>query len=301
MSRVLSYLIEEEWYGRTVIEYLRYLGFSEKNMPLFKRHMEAVLVNEKPVLLKSILNQGDKISITIPEEKESDIKMSSGLKFNVVYEDEDILVVDKPHDMPIQPSKDNYENTLGNAVAYYYRDRKEPFVYRCINRLDRDTTGLTIIARHILSASVLYDEMTGRKIHREYVAIVEGHVKEDEGTISAPLARTNGEGIERCVDFAKGEEAVTHFKVLDRSTKGPELSFVSLHLETGRTHQIRVHMKYIGHPLAGDKIYNPANVMMGRQALHARRLEFIHPITKEVLVFEANIPQDMSSLLATMH
>lgn len=190
--------------------------------------------------------------------------------------------------MPVHPSINHYTHTLANALAAYNKEKGVSMVFRCINRLDRDTSGLTIIAKHMLSAAVLGNDMKNRKIHREYLGIADGFVA-DCGTIDAPIARKKDSVLERTVDFENGETAVTHFQCLKRENG---LSLVSFRLETGRTHQIRVHMNYNHTPLIGDFLYHPTNRQMERQALHAWRLAFTHPITGEALSFEAPIPDD---------
>ena len=199
-------------------------------------------------------------------------------------------MINKPADMPTHPSLNNYENTLANGIAYYFMEQKKEFCFRCINRLDRDTTGLTIVAKHMVSCSILQNDMFERKISREYLAIVDGIIEEDEGTIDAPIGRKEGSTIERRIDYEKGERAVTHFRVLERRKN---VSMVALKLETGRTHQIRVHMTSIGHPLLGDFLYYPQDKRMKRQALHAWKLTFWHPITKKEIKVEAPLPEDM--------
>ena len=161
-----------------------------------------------------------------------------------------------------------------------------------MNRLDKDTTGLTIVAKHALSASILSAAIRNREIKREYLAIVTGKT-DTFGTIDAPIARKDGSILERCVDFENGERAVTHYK---RLMYKDGLSLLLLTLETGRTHQIRVHMKYLNHPLIGDFLYNPDFSKMNRQALHAYRLSFLHPIKKEPILISAPLPSDMVSL-----
>jgi len=214
------------------------------------------------------------------------------LDFSIVYEDDDIIVVDKPANTPIHPSQNNFDNSLANGLAYYYKEKGIPFVFRCMNRLDRDTTGLVLLAKNMFSSCVLSDMVKNRDIHREYLAVVEGKL-DSSGTIDAPIARKEGSVIERCIDFANGQKAVTHYRLLEHKDG---YSLASIVLETGRTHQIRVHMKHIGHPLPGDFIYNPNYDHITRQALHSYKLEFVHPITKKAMEFTAPLPQDMKSL-----
>ena len=186
---------------------------------------------------------------------------------------------------------------LANGVAWYYKEKGQKFVYRCINRLDRDTSGLTIVAKHYVSAGMLSAMIANKAtsgITREYLAIAKGSVRPLEGTITAPLGRKEGSIIERTVDFENGESAVTHYRVLDEKNGH---SLVSLILETGRTHQIRIHMKYLGYPLIGDYLYNPDMEQIQRQALHAWKLSFVHPITGEKMQFTAPLPEDMAAVL----
>lgn len=215
------------------------------------------------------------------------------MNFNIIYEDEDILIVNKPANMPIHPSLNNYNNSLANALAYYYKNKGEAFVFRCINRLDKDTTGLTIIAKNILSAGILYKDMSKRKIKRSYIAVTENSpYLKDEDTIDLPIARVNDSLITRKVDFINGERAVTHYKILEKTD---DKAILELHLDTGRTHQIRVHMSFLGSPLIGDYLYNSkySNSSDTRPLLHSYKLEFNHPINKNKLEFVAKIPKDM--------
>ena len=196
--------------------------------------------------------------------------------------------------MPIHPSMNNYTNSLANALAWYYQEQGKPFIFRCCNRLDRDTSGLTVVAKHLVSGNILSAMTREKKVCREYLAIVRGHVTPESGTISAPLARKEGTIIERVVDFERGEPAVTHYRLVEEKNGH---SLVALKLETGRTHQIRIHMKYLGYPLIGDYLYHPDMEFIGRQALHSHRLAFSHPITGEAMEFTAPLPEDMKSVL----
>ncbi|MCD8105454.1 MAG: RluA family pseudouridine synthase [Lachnospiraceae bacterium] len=302
----------------TVEQFLRAKGCSHHVLMHLKRTDGGIIRNGEPVFTNRLVYAGDTISIRIIETSEPGSIQAVSLPLDIIYEDEDLLVVDKPHDMPVHPSMGNYENTLANAVMYYFSSRDIPFVFRCVTRLDRDTTGLVLIAKNMLSSAILSDMSAHRQIHREYLAITEG-VLPESGTIEAPIARAEGSPLLRCVDFESGERAVTHFQRLGifgkgRKTSVPEascdarqgkkalpdvISLASVTLGTGRTHQIRVHMKSIGHPLPGDFLYNPDSVcsLAPRQMLHSRRLSFVHPITGESLSFESKLPQDMRQLL----
>ena len=194
--------------------------------------------------------------------------------------------------MPVHPSQGHHENTLANALAYRFASRGEHFVFRAVNRLDRDTTGLLLIAKHKISGAFLSAMTAKKEIRREYLAIVSGK-PEEYGTIDLPIARKDGSTIERCIDMEHGEHAVTHYRCLDYRDD-LDCSLVLLRLETRRTHQIRVHMKAIGHPLLGDFLYNPDYRFIGRQALHSYTVAFRHPITGEAMEFTAPMPEDFS-------
>ena len=285
MERILEYCIPKEDSGKLIKDFLQEQGFSRQNLVELKKISESILLNGVWEYVTCKLAEGDVLRIHIVEGESSE-----KIPFPIVYEDEDIIVVNKPADMPIHPSLNNYENTLGNAAAYYFAKQEKSFIFRCINRLDRDTTGLTILAKHMVSCSILQSDMVERKISREYLAIVEGIFENAEGTINAPIGRKEGSTIERMIDFENGERAVTHYRVLEQKEN---VAMLALKLETGRTHQIRVHMSSIGHPLIGDFLYNPTNNGMQRQALHAWHLAFRHPISKEEIGLEAPVPEDM--------
>ena len=290
MERILDYDISASEAGMTIKDFLKLKGYSRQNVVELKKMSESILVNGKWEYVNCRLKIGDLLRIHIKETESSQKIIPVELPFEVLYEDEDILLVNKPTDMPTHPSLNNYDNTLANAVAHYFEKKGQTFCFRCINRLDRDTTGLTILAKHMVSCSILQEDMLHRKISREYLAIVDGVIADEEGTIDAPIGRKDGSTIERMIDYERGERAVTHYKVLERRN---DVTLVSLRLETGRTHQIRVHMSSIGHPLIGDFLYNPGDERMSRQALHAWHLIFVHPITKQEMLWEAPIPDDM--------
>lgn len=273
----------------TIQGFLKSLGYSHSVIVSLKRTPQGIVKNGVWARTGDVLHASDTLQIRIEETLSSANIVPIPLPFPVVYEDADLLVINKPSGMPIHPSQGNYDNTLANAAAYYYQKKKEPFIYRCINRLDRDTTGLLILAKHSYSASLLSRMVANRDIHREYLAVVKGKT-ELSGVVEAPIGRKEGSTIERQVDFEHGDYARTIYRRL--YCEGG-YSLLSLSLDTGRTHQIRVHMNYIGHPLPGDFLYCPDYTKIRRQALHSYRLSFLHPITKEALSFTAPLPDDM--------
>ncbi len=288
-KRTLQYRITESDTYSNIHELLKAHGYSSTVIRHLKETENGIQRNGVWARVYEPLASGDTVTILLTEEASSENIVPTPLPLDIVYEDEDLLIINKPADMPIHPSQGNYDNTLANACAYYFQQKGEPFTYRCINRLDRDTTGLLIIARHAYSASLLSSMVAKREIHREYLALATGLVP-DSGVIEAPIARVDGSTIEREVNFETGEFARTHYRRLEYKNG---YSLVSLKLDTGRTHQIRVHMKYIGHPLPGDFLYNPDYSMIRRQALHSYRLTFTHPITGKELQFTAPLPDDM--------
>ena len=294
MDKILTYTITSQEAGMQVLEFLRSKGFSRHILTSMKPDKEALLVNGVRAGGRSILKEGDFFRVRVMETATTEGIVPASLPLNILYEDEDILVLNKPSDMPVHPSIGNYTNTLANAAAFYFQERGEFCPFRCINRLDRDTSGLTIVSKHLVSGSILSDMTKYREVHREYLAIARGSVTPSEGTIQAPLGRKEGTIIERTVDWEHGEDAVTHYKVVKEANGH---SLVSLRLETGRTHQIRIHMKYLGYPLIGDYLYNPDMEYMTRQALHSHHMEFTHPITGEHMSFTAPLPEDMARVM----
>lgn len=293
MQRILKYIISENTTPVTILDFLKKEGFSRHILSSMKNTPNTIILNSERGFGRSVLKPQDHLIVTVPETESGENIIRTKMDLNIIYEDEDILVINKPADMPVHPSAGNYENTLANGIAWYFAEKGEDFVYRCINRLDRDTTGLLIVAKHMLSASILSRMVTERRIHREYLAIVRGRLPAF-GTITAPIARKEGSLLERCVNFEQGEDACTHFQRL-RFAEGYSLARVTL--ETGRTHQIRVHMGFLGYPLVGDYLYYPDYDRMKRQSLHSHKLSFLHPITGKLMEFEAPLPGDMQWIL----
>lgn len=294
MNRNIDYIIDEDSAGLRVEQFLRRKRYSGQNLSEIKRMPKSILVNGVHYYMRQELSKGDHLQVRICEAQNSEKIPPTKLPLDIIYEDEDLLVLNKPAGMPIHPSLNNYTNSMANALAYYFQSQGKPFIFRCCNRLDRDTSGLTIVSKHLVSGSILSDMTKYREVHREYLAIARGSVTPSEGTIQAPLGRKEGTIIERTVDWEHGEDAVTHYKVVKEANGH---SLVSLRLETGRTHQIRIHMKYLGYPLIGDYLYNPDMEYMTRQALHSHHMEFTHPITGEHMSFTAPLPEDMARVM----
>ncbi len=314
--RVITYIIPESFRGKTVEAFLRSEGFS-KNVIYHLRNtgtdvlptdISGLLLNNRKTWLRQTLKEGDILCCSILETEDSPNVTETEIPLSIIYEDQDLMVINKPWNMPIHPSLGHHENTLANALSWYTHHKLgfDTYVNRVINRLDKNTSGLLISAKNMLSAAKLGDMVREHSIHREYLAICQGDAREllpiypavAEGfdiTIDAPIARKEESLVERIVDFDRGDAAVTHVKVLSYDCD-KDISLLRIKLETGRTHQIRVHMRHAGHPLIGDFLYNPDFRFIERQALHSHRLSFRHPISGESLCFTAPLPEDMSRL-----
>ena len=245
------------------------------------------------------MKTGDKISFDIPKEKELEV-FPEEIPLDIVYEDDDLLVVNKERGMVVHPAAGHYSGTLVNAVLSHAGSSLSSIngVNRpgIVHRIDKDTTGLLLICKNDLSHQSLAKQLEEHSITRKYHALVFGKIKEDEGCISAPIGRDEKDRKKQAISYKHGKEAITHYKVLERFL---DSTLVECQLETGRTHQIRVHMKSIGHPLLGDPVYGLKNRKDGisGQALHAMVLGFIHPRSNEYMEFSVAYPEDFQTLL----
>ena len=294
MERTLEYIITDEFHNKTVEQFLKYLEFPHQAIVQLKKTQEGILRNGIWAYTSERLISGDTLTLHLVEEVPQSSIEAIYTPLTIVYEDEDLLVIDKAANMSIHPSMNHHEGTVANGLMYYFHEQGKEFTFRAINRLDRDTSGLTMVAKHLLSGGILSRQVSTKEIKRTYRAICHGLVPES-GTIDAPIARAADSTIERCVDYERGERAVTHYKRVAFDEE-KQLSLVELRLETGRTHQIRVHLKHIGHPIIGDFLYNPDYTYCQRQALHSASLDFIHPITKKEMHFASPLPEDLKCI-----
>ena len=260
-----------------------------------------VLVNGQSAKGKAKTYSGMNVLICLPEPEPLRVKPEN-IPLDIVYEDSDILVINKPRDMVVHPAPGNKDNTLVNALLYHCRDSLSDIngVIRpgIVHRIDKDTTGLIAVAKNNRAHQSLAQQLKDRSMKRVYEAIVEGVIREDRGTIDAPIGRHPVDRKKMAVTPGKGKEAVTHFEVLER-LKGA--TYIRARLETGRTHQIRVHMAYINHPVYGDPLYGRnTKKLTGGQMLHARYLRLMHPSTGEYMEFEAKLPDDFVKLLESL-
>ena len=254
-----------------------------------------IFVNGKVVTLAYILKQGDKLELQLDKEESQNVEPQK-MDLDILFEDEDIVIVNKPINMVVHPTKSYQLDTLSNGLLYHFKENGEHCIVRLVSRLDMNTSGLVIVAKNQYSHMALardLHELTSYE--KSYIAVVHGHLKEDKGTIDLPIIRSVEDGIKRIVD-ERGQRSVTHFKVLENLK---DAQMVKLTLETGRTHQIRVHMKYIGHPVVGDDVYGSKNNKFGLegQLLHSKTIGFVHPATKQYMEFDSELPVYFTKVL----
>lgn len=251
---------------------------------------DAVLLNNQPMKANYKVKSGEVFQIVIPEPVSLDL-LPENLPLDIVYQDEDVAVVNKPQGMVVHPSAGHPDGTLVNALLYHLKDLSsinEVIRPGIVHRIDKDTSGLLMIAKNDVAHEALAKQLKDKTSLRKYIALVHGNIPHDKGTINAPIGRSKSDRKKQAV-IEEGKSAVTHFTVLERFG---EFTLVELQLETGRTHQIRVHMQYIGFPVAGDPVYGPRKTLAGNgQYLHAKLLGFKHPRTGEKMVFEAPLPE----------
>ena len=257
-----------------------------------------VLVNDKKAKNSYRVKENDEITINIPEAKNLDATPQD-IPLDIVYEDDDIIVINKPRDFVVHPSNGHEDGTLVNALLAHCTNLsgingvKRPGI---VHRIDKDTTGLLVVAKNDYAHEFLAKQLEDHTLHREYIALVKGVIKEDDGKIIAPIGRDKYNRQKMAVDVKNGKPAVTHFHVLKRFN---QYTLISCVLETGRTHQIRVHMNYIGYPIEGDPVYGPKSHLLfdKGQLLHAEKLILIHPKTKKKMTFSAPLPKDFQDVI----
>ena len=258
-----------------------------------------VLVNGKTVKSGYQLSKGDEVSVTIPEPKELDVEPQK-MELDIVYEDEDVILINKPKGMVVHPAPGHTTDTLVNGLLYHCKDNLSGIngVARpgIVHRIDRDTTGILIVCKNDMSHNSIAAQLKEHSINRRYRALVHGNLKEDTGTVEGPIGRHPVDRKKMAINERNGKPAVTHYTVLERFGN---YTLIECKLETGRTHQIRVHMTSIGHPLVGDEVYGPAKCpfKLQGQCLHAMVLGFVHPRTGEYMEFSADLPEYFEELL----
>jgi len=297
---VVTYTIEEQHAGERIDKAVSSLQTEWSRTQIGNWVSEGVLtVNGEVVKPKYKVRTGDVIEITVPEVEELEI-VAEDLNLEIIYEDEDVLVVNKPRGMVVHPAPGHATGTLVNGLMHHCTDLSgingvmRPGI---VHRIDKDTTGLLMVAKNDVAHESLVNQLVAKTVTRKYTALVHGHIAHDKGTIDAPIGRDTKDRQKQAV-VDSGKHAVTHFQVIERFG---DYTLVECRLETGRTHQIRVHMNYIGFPLAGDPKYGPRKTIdFGGQVLHAGVLGFTHPVTGEYLEFSTPLPEDFQQLLASL-
>ena len=283
-ERIDKYLAEELGISRSTVKKMIDEGF--------------VLVNGKKVKASLILSEADELFVKDGFIKEASFE-AEDIPINIVYEDDDLLVINKKSGMVVHPGNGNTSGTLVNALMHYTKNlsNKEAFRPGIVHRIDKDTSGLMLVAKNDKAHDILAEGFKNKTIKREYIALVCGVIGEDSGVIDAPIGRDAKDRKKMCVTSENSKKAVTHFKVLKRYE---HYTLLRLILDTGRTHQIRVHMKYIGHPVYNDPVYGKAYNDFG-QFLHSASIDFEHPTTHEHLHFECDLPKEFQDFLDTLN
>lgn len=296
-----EFIIDESMAG-TRLDVLLSKLIEEHSRSYHQKNIEngCVFINGKECTAKKYkVEKNDVVEVKIPEAKQLDIE-AEDIPLHIVYEDDDVLVVDKPAGMVVHPAAGNYNGTLVNAVMYHCGDRLSSINGEVrpgiVHRIDKDTSGLLMIAKNDHAHNSLAAQLKEHSITRKYKAVVYNNFNEDSGTIDAPIGRNPQNRLKQAVVYQNSKEAVTHWKVLERFGK---FTLIECQLETGRTHQIRVHMSYKKHPLLGDFVYGPEKNKYGveGQMLHAYLLGFVHPTTGEYMEFESPLPEDYEKVL----
>ena len=290
----LSYQIQPTEHFDNIKEVLK-IKFEISDRLLLKlKTNNKIFLNNIPTNIKSPVNSNDIIEISLDFNEDNTNIIPTKMDLKIIYEDDSLLILNKPAGYPVHPSLLHFEDSLSNGVKYYFDSINLHKKIRPVNRLDKDTSGIVIFAKNEYVQENLIKQMKTKSFKKEYIAICEGIISPNTGTINKPISRKPGSIIERCVND-DGDNAITHYDLI--KTINNSLSVVYIVLETGRTHQIRVHMSYIGNPIVGDTLYGTESNLIKRQALHSYKVSFVHPVTKEKMEFTAPLFDDMKNLL----
>lgn len=284
----LKYIVDKEINIRQVLR--EKFGVSERLLTKLKKNKKIYLNGNNDIFLDMPVKSLDIVEVDFDFDEDNSNIVPVKMDLNVIYEDDSLIVLDKPFNMPVHPSLNHYEDSLSNGLKYYYDSINLHRKIRPINRLDKDTSGIVIFAKNE------YAQDRIRITNKIYLTILEGKL-EGSGIIDKPIARKADSIIERCISD-NGEKAITEYSVIKNFKIGnEEFSLVKCILHTGRTHQIRVHMASINHPILGDTLYGKSSSLIGRQALHAHKLTFVHPIIKKEIEVTSSIPSDMNNII----
>lgn len=286
--------VDRTWTGKLITELTRTLLLSDKTTKALIREGH-LLVRNQPATWDTVLNSGDRVRLyVLPEENPTEAP--EPMELTIMYEDDHVMVIDKSAGVKVHPTHPNETGTLANGVAFHQMVQGQSMKVRHVHRLDQETSGLLLYAKHGVAARFFQEEMSQRRIKREYVAVVIRRVSPKTGRIDQPIGRDRHHPVRRIVSKT-GDAAVTHYRVLSQTANH---SLLEVSLETGRTHQIRVHLSHIGHPLMGDAIYGGPVQKIKRQALHAFRLTFRHPFSYEEIVIESPLPEDIQRAISDL-
>lgn len=284
----LEYIVKFNEYN-TVKEILKsHFGVSNRLLLMLKREKK-IFKNNEIANINTKIYPNDKIVAIIDFNEESRNIVPTQMPLEIVFEDECMLVLNKPAGLPVHPSILHFEDSLSNGVKSYFEKKQINCKIRPVNRLDKDTSGLVVFAKNQYIQECLIKQMATHEFQKNYLAILTGNLEKESGIIDAPIARSENSIIEREVN-ENGQNAITEYKLIKNFEN---YCLVEFTLKTGRTHQIRVHSKYIGHPILGDSLYGTTSDLISRQALHAYKISFIHPVTQKTMVFEIPLPEDM--------
>ena len=301
----MEYIVSREDAKKRLDIYLK-----EKNEKLTRSYIKKlledgnILVNNKNEKSGYMIKENDKITLNLPDVKPIEARPED-IKLNIIYEDDDIIIVDKEKGMVVHPANGNYTGTMVNSLMYSHKGSLSSIngVIRpgIVHRIDKDTSGILVVAKNDNAHKKLSEQFKIHSIKRKYVALVKGIIKEDKLDINLPIGRSSKDRKKMAVTYKNSKEAITHIAVLKRFYNS-NVTFIEASLETGRTHQIRVHMSYIGHPLVGDEVYGKkdSKFKVDGQMLHARLLGFIHPTKNEYVEFTSDIPKEFKNLLETL-
>lgn len=257
------------------------------------KNAQKIFINGEKVSVRASLKTGDLVEVNLDFLENNSNIVPTKMELDILFEDETMLIINKPAGVPVHPSMDHFEDSLSNGIRFYFDEIGLKRKIRPVNRLDKDTTGIVIFAKNEYVQECLVKQMKKNTFVKEYIAVCSGSFDCKAGTIDAPIARKEDSIIERCVSEA-GDKAITHYEVLKNVNN---YSVVKCILETGRTHQIRVHLAHIGHPLLGDTLYGTSSPLIHRQALHAYKVKFIHPISLKSIELTAKIPNDIENII----
>lgn len=293
MENFLIFKVDKDYGEIKLKEYLKeYCGLSGRLIKGASRE-ERILVNGKTTRRSYLVKKGDEIKILIDKKETQNIEPEK-MDLDIIYEDKSILVVNKKPFMVVHPTKSHQNGTLSNGVIHHFRENGEECIVRLANRLDMNTSGLVIIAKNQFVHMKLSEYMQDNKVEKSYKAVVHGIPKIKSDTIDEPIGRPTLDSIKRAV-IEGGQRSITHYKVEEEYAKG---ALLDVRLETGRTHQIRVHLSHIGNPIYGDNLYGTVDEeYISRQALHAYKLKFPHPVTGEILSLQCDLPKDINELI----